>query len=219
MARSERPYAARMARELISVPRLVALAEGLQDSAWAPVLVLATYIVGGIVVFPITVLIAATGLVFGPWLGVALALPGTMASAAIGYAIGGRLGRNTVRRYAGQRLDRLSRRLAERGLLAIALVRIVPVAPFTVVNLVAGASHIGWRDYLLGTFIAMTPGIVLMVAFVDRALAAMRDPGPLTFALLALIAALVLGSSAAIARWLARRERTRAPVRGHAGSP
>lgn len=196
-------------RELMSVPKLVAAAHAVQSSPTAPLIVLGAYLAGGIVAFPITLLIAATGLVFGPWLGIAFALVGTMASAAVGYAFGRRVGRNTVRRLAGSRLNRFNRRIAERGMLAIALVRVVPVAPFTIVNLIAGASRIGWRDYLIGTFIAMMPAIVLTVLFVDRALAAFRRPSLVSFALLAVIAALVLGGSAAVAGWLARRERQR----------
>jgi len=199
-------------RELVSVPRLVALAQEARDEAWVSLAALAAYVVGALVAFPITVLIVATGLVFGPWLGIALALVGTIANAALGYAIGARLGGATVRRLAGGRMQRLSRRLAERGLVAIAVVRIVPIAPFTVVNLVAGAARIGWRDYLVGTVVAMTPGIVLMVVFADRALAALRDPGPWTFAVLALLAALILASSWAIGGWLARRDRARPRV-------
>jgi phospholipase D1/2 len=41
---------------------------------------------------------------------------------------------------------------------AIVAVRIVPVAPFAVINLFTGASHIRLRDYLIGTLLGMIPG-------------------------------------------------------------
>jgi hypothetical protein len=40
----------------------------------------------------------------------------------------------------GPRLHRVRRSIAERGVLAVAAIRLVPIAPFTLVNLVAGAS-------------------------------------------------------------------------------
>lgn len=206
-------------RELASATEIVGWANELRRSGWAMAAVITAYLVGGLVAFPITLLIAATGLVFGPWLGIALAVPGTMASAALGYFAGSAIGRDTVRRFAGHRLNRVSRRLGERGLLAVVMVRLLPLAPFAIINFVAGASRLGWRPFMLGTFLAMTPGIVLMVLFVDRALAAVREPSPVTFAVLALLAALIVGASAALAGWLARRERRRPRLPEHAYSP
>ena len=81
-----------------------------------------------------------------------------------------------MRRLAGQRVNDLSRRLARRGLITIAFVRMLPIAPFSIVNVVAGASHIRWSDFLLGTLIGLVPGVVTMTFFIDRAIAAVREP-------------------------------------------
>jgi len=99
------------------------------------------------------------------------------------------LGRATVRRVAGKRINELSRRIAKRGLIAVVVVRMLPIAPFTIINLIAGASHIRFRHFVLGTIIGMAPGTLILVLFVDRIVAAVRTPGPMTFTLLALIAA------------------------------
>jgi uncharacterized membrane protein YdjX (TVP38/TMEM64 family) len=40
----------------------------------------------------------------------------------------------------------------------------VPIAPFTLVNLVAGASRIRIQDYLAGTIIGMAPGMIVLSA-------------------------------------------------------
>ena len=73
-----------------------------------------------------------------------------------------------MRRLAGSRLNRITRRLAKKGVMAIAVVRLLPIAPFSVVNAVAGASHIRLRDFMLGTALGMAPGIIVTVIFVDR---------------------------------------------------
>jgi uncharacterized membrane protein YdjX (TVP38/TMEM64 family) len=100
-------------------------------------------------------------------------------------------------------------------LLAVVFVRLLPIAPFSVVNVVAGASHIGWRDFLLGTAIGLLPGVLLISLFVDRATAAIRDPGPAAFALLTAVA----GAIVAVAYLLNRKLGTQpAPLPASHGS-
>ena len=108
----------------------------------APLIVLATFVLGGLVVFPVMLLIAATAAAFGPWLGFVLAGMGAIASAVITYGIGAAIGRDAVETVMGPRLHRVRRSITERGVLAVAAIRLVPIAPFTLVNLIAGASKI-----------------------------------------------------------------------------
>lgn len=184
---------------------LVQTATQLRDSPAAPIYVLGGYLLAGLLVMPITVLIAATVLTFGTGLGLAYALAGSLLSALFLYGLGRKLGRAAVRRLAGPRLNRLSQRLAKRGLLAIIFVRVVPVAPFTVVNLVAGASHIRFAHYLWGTVIGMFPGIFAVTAFIDRLYAIVKQPDWQTVGLFAAVAVLIIAVAVALRRWLVRR--------------
>jgi uncharacterized membrane protein YdjX (TVP38/TMEM64 family) len=172
------------------------------------VAIVLAYVVGGLLVIPVTMLIGVTAIVFGPAMGILYAIVGSLMSGIVTYALGRKLGRDTVRRLAGRRLNDLSRRLGRRGLLAVVIVRLLPIAPFSVINVVVGASHIGWRDFLLGTLIGLTPGIVMTSLFVDRAVAAIRHPGPLTFAILAAVAAALVAMG-----WAIRRSIGAAPSR------
>ncbi|MWL89894.1 VTT domain-containing protein [Cupriavidus sp. SW-Y-13] len=153
----------------------------------APLAMVAIFVVGGLMMMPVTVLIVVTIVVFGPLYGGAVALAGTVMSAAATCTAGRLLGRNAVQRFGGQRLNRISQQVSQHGLLAMVVLRLVPVAPFTLVNLVVGASRIRLRDCLLGTAIGITPGIVLSASLVNRIAAAARDPNVMTFALLALV--------------------------------
>ena len=141
---------------------------------------------------------------FGAWPGVAYAAVGTMAAAAANYGIGRWLGRDAVRRLAGARANRLSEHIGRRGVLAMVVLRLLPIAPFTVVNLVAGASHIGLRDYLVGTAIGMLPGLVLTVTFAHQLTAALSHPRPGAFAWLAAIGLALVGISVLLVRVLRR---------------
>jgi uncharacterized membrane protein YdjX (TVP38/TMEM64 family) len=80
----------------------------------------------------------------------------------------------------------------------------VPIAPFTVVNLVAGASKIRFTDYVLGTVIGMAPGITLMSALGYQIWSILREPTWFNIVLfiLAVIAwlAVSLGAQALVLR-------------------
>lgn len=200
-------------------------AERLRDQPLTPVWVLLTYVVAGIVVVPVVLLIAVTGMVFGPWLGMTYALGGALLSAATTYGIGRLIGQDTLQRYLSERLCRLDKQLQQRGVLAVAAIRLLPVAPFTVVNLLAGAAHIALRHFLLGTALGMFPGIVLTVFFIDRVEDALRAPSATTLVWVALAAAGIAALALGIKRWLrgnrrdADQPRTAAPTTSQQRQP
>jgi phosphatidylserine/phosphatidylglycerophosphate/cardiolipin synthase-like enzyme/uncharacterized membrane protein YdjX (TVP38/TMEM64 family) len=184
---------------------LVESAQAIVGSPAAPVWVLGIYLVASLIAIPITILVVVTVILFGPVQGFAYALAGSILGAGATFWLGHLMGRGTVRRLAGSRLDTLSRRLGERGLLAVLAVRVIPVAPFTVVNLVAGASHIRLRDFVVGTVLGMTPGILAVTIFSDRLLGVLQDPSPRSMALLAVAIAAVAAGAFLLQRWLKRR--------------
>jgi phospholipase D1/2 len=196
-------------REWTDFRHLLALLERVDDMPLAPLVVMGAYVVGGLMMFPVTVLIVVTVVVFGPLYGGAVALAGTVLGAAAGYTAGRLLGRDAVQRFGGRRLNRLSQRVGQHGVLAMVALRLVPVAPFTLVNLVVGASRIRLRDCLLGTAIGMSPGIIVSASLVDRIAAVAHNPGAATFALLGLVLLLPAG----LWLMLRRRRRRRAGAR------
>lgn len=181
-----------------------------RDHPFALPAVVAAYVLAGLAVVPVTLLIAATGAAFGPVLGALYATAGVMASAAVAHAMGRVLARPTVQRLAGSRLDRFLRARAKDGILAVAAVRMIPLAPFTIVNLAFGALHVKARVFLLGTLLGMGPGIVSIVVLVDRLDAAARRPGIDTIGWLALALLLVAALAA-----FSSRHAAAARVRDH----
>jgi phosphatidylserine/phosphatidylglycerophosphate/cardiolipin synthase-like enzyme/uncharacterized membrane protein YdjX (TVP38/TMEM64 family) len=171
---------------------------------FAPLWIVLCYVAAALISIPITLLIATTGLAFGGGWGSVYALAGTMAAAAVTYLLGNWLGRDVVRRMAGARVNKLSERVAKRGIVAVVILRILPVAPFTIVNLVAGASHIRMRDFMLGTLIGMGPGILLTVAFAHQLVASLRHPTAGSFAILIGIGVALVCVSLLLQRFLGR---------------
>ena len=135
-----------------------------ERSHFAPLLAIAAFVVGGLVVFPVLVLIAATAAALGPWMGFVSAGIGVLLSALTLFLIGRFLGHVRLQRLLGRRAARIQRRVIGKGVVAVAMIRMVPIAPFSIVNLVAGASELSLRDFMLGTVLGMAPGIAVMAA-------------------------------------------------------
>jgi uncharacterized membrane protein YdjX (TVP38/TMEM64 family) len=144
--------------------------------AWGPPVILACFVIGGLIAFPVTVLIAVTAATFGPFLGFVYAAIGCLASALVTFLIGAALGKDLVRGLLGPRLVRIRRRIVKQGIIAVALIRVVPVAPFTLVNLVAGASQIRLQDFMAGTALGMAPGLVIMSALGHQLFQIVTEP-------------------------------------------
>jgi phosphatidylserine/phosphatidylglycerophosphate/cardiolipin synthase-like enzyme/uncharacterized membrane protein YdjX (TVP38/TMEM64 family) len=136
------------------------------------------FVMASLLMVPVTLLCVLTALAFGAWVGWACSVVASLLSASISYGLGHVLWRDAVRRLGGRRLNRLSRAFARRGILAVVLVRLVPVAPFPIVNLVAGSSHVRFRDYLLGSAVGMSPGIAIISVLTTSAGATVRNPSP-----------------------------------------
>ena len=84
--------------------------------------------------------------------------------------------------------------MAKRGWLTIAFVRVIPIAPFTIVNMVSGSTHISARSFLIGTAIGMGPGIMAIMVFeggLEQALRSASWPAA-SFIFIALFAAAIL---------------------------
>ncbi|MGF1612227.1 MAG: VTT domain-containing protein [Kiloniellales bacterium] len=170
--------------DLASPSDLKAWSQALRTEWLATVAMLGAYVIGGLVMFPVTVLIAATGLLYGPLAGVLVAWSGSMLSAMAGYGAGVLIGRKTLRQLSGGKLERVSRQIARRGLLSMTIIRMIPIAPFTVVNLAAGASHISFRDFVFGTAIGMAPGIAAITLFSGQLGQVLHSPDTANVAIL-----------------------------------
>lgn len=181
-------------------------AELIKAHPMTPLLVIAVFSLAGLLAFPVTLLIVTTALTFGPVWGSIYSIVGALLSAMMGYGIGHYMGRKSVQKLAGSSLNRLSRRLAHHGILAVITVRIIPVAPFTVINLVAGASHIKSRDYILGTLAGMLPGILGITVFADSLVRTVQKPDTEQIVLFAIIAAAILGIMLGLKKLLNRKQ-------------
>ncbi|HEY5856202.1 MAG TPA: TVP38/TMEM64 family protein [Aldersonia sp.] len=133
-----------------------------------PIVFFAVHVLVTIAPFPRTVFTVSAGLLFGPMLGIALAVSATAVSAVLALLIVRYLGRDWV----GSRLTHPSvravdDRLARRGWLAVGSLRMIGAIPFSIVNYCAGVSSVRVRHFALATLIGVIPGTVSLVVLGD----------------------------------------------------
>jgi phospholipase D1/2 len=162
-----------------------------RDAWYALPAVMLAFVAFGLAMVPVLLLITVTGIAFGPLLGPVYAMAGCLASASTGFAIGRRVGWRRVEALGGDRIGRLARALKRHGTLAVYFVRKVP-APFTLVNIVIGASPVRYRDFMIGTSLGMVAAVVALAGFGYQFVEVLRDPTPEGLAKAALFGAVPL---------------------------
>ena len=153
---------------------------------------------------PVLLLIAITGMAFGPVLGPIYAMAGCLSSGSVGFAVGRWMGQRRVEQLAGRRVAHVSRVLRRNGTLAVFLVRKLP-APFTLSNIVVGASTVRYRDFMIGTILGMGAIVVALAGFGSQATNVLRDPSPASITMAALFIGIPLTVAWVVNRALGRR--------------
>ena len=159
---------------LIAVVVLVPLPNAVQMRDWAtsvgpwfPLAFLGAHVVVTVLPFPRTAFTLAAGLLFGPALGITIAVTASTLSALTALllvrALGWRL--DAVLHHPG--VEALDARLRSRGWPAVLSMRLIPAVPFSVLNYAAGASAVRVVPYLAATMVGLLPGTSAVVILGD----------------------------------------------------
>jgi phospholipase D1/2 len=148
---------------------------------------------------PVMLLIAATGIAFGPLLGPIYAMAGCLASGSVGFGIGRWLGQHRVEQLGGERVVRVTNTLRRNGTLAVFFLRKIPF-PFTLANIIVGASTVTYRDFVVGTLLGMTGLVVGLAGFGYQLTMVLRSPSPAT-----IVGAILIVSIPLTLAWLINR--------------
>jgi uncharacterized membrane protein YdjX (TVP38/TMEM64 family) len=152
---------------------------------------------------PQVVLVAAAVVAFGPWTGFAYSWVGNLVASVIGFYMGRKVGAKILKSYAGKGVNDFVDMIGRNGFWASLVVRLVPSAPFVVVNMAAGVTPMRVSQFILGTALGSIPKIAL-VAYAGNSASRWLK--------LVLVAVLWL-SMALVARfWLKRKEAERAAL-------
>lgn len=161
---------------LVPLPSAVELRDwAISVGPWFPVAFLAIHIVVTTLPFPRTVFTLGAGLLFGPVLGVTLAVVASTASAVIVLALVRAAGLQLSRLVRHHAVEKLDARLRNRGWVAVFSLRLIPAVPFSVLNYAIGASAARVLPYTLATIAGLLPGTAAVVILGD-ALTGHVDP-------------------------------------------
>lgn len=175
--------------------------ETVRGAWWAIPAFLGAYAARSLVLFPASLLTVASGVLFGAWLGIPLALLGAIISAAISYELA-RIAGPTEATLNRPPVGKWAHRIQDAGFPTVLVMRLVLV-PFDPVNLLAGGLHIPRRAFLAGTALGIVPGVTAYVlggASVGRVDAGVSDLNVPTLVAAGIIFALSLLLAAVLTR-------------------
>lgn len=134
---------------------------------WFPLAFFCTHVVVTVLPIPRTAFTLAAGLLFGPALGITIAVTASTLSAVIALLLVRALGWQLSNLVSHPRVDSLNARLSARGWPAVLSLRLIPAVPFSVLNYAAGTSSVGVMPYFLATVAGLLPGTAAVVILGD----------------------------------------------------
>ncbi len=122
-----------------------------------------------IVWYPAEILDAAAGYVYGFWPALALVMFGWLINAIVAYWIGRHGARPALYRVAGRhRFDRLERVAENGGASLLIAIRLIPIVPFSLFSIVAGAARVPVGRFLWTTVVGYLPLTAIFVYLGSR---------------------------------------------------
>ncbi|GAB7070741.1 TVP38/TMEM64 family protein [Mycolicibacterium hodleri] len=159
---------------LVAVAYLVPLPTAVQMRDWAtsagpwfPLAFFLAHVVVTIFPFPRTAFTLSAGLLFGPWLGVSLAVVASTISAVVALFLVRAAGLQLNRLVSHPRVEMVDARLRQRGWPTVLSMRMIPAVPFSVLNYAAGASAVRPVPFAVASFVGLLPGTAAIVILGD----------------------------------------------------
>jgi len=128
--------------------------------AAGPIVFMLIYIVGTVFFLPGSVLTLAGGALFGPVMGTFYNLTAATIGAIISFIAARYLASDWVEKKAGDRVKALNEGVEADGWKYVAIVRLIPLFPFNILNYALGLTKIKLTHYSLATYIFMLPGAI-----------------------------------------------------------
>lgn len=135
---------------------------------WAVIVFIAAYALAAVAFLPGLIFTITGGAVFGPVAGTVYSLIGATLGATLAFMAAKTVLGDWVAAKAGPRVNRLQQGIDREGWRFVALVRLVPLFPFNLLNYALGLTRIRLPVYVVTSFIAMAPG-ALAYAWVGHA--------------------------------------------------
>lgn len=129
-----------------------------QLGIWAPLGHVVLFAAGTVLFAPGAIFGLVGGALFGPIWGTLLNLAGATIGATAAFLVARYVAADWVRTKAGPRIARLTSGVEAEGWRFVALMRLVPLVPFNLLNYALGLTRISLLQYVLASLVAMAPG-------------------------------------------------------------
>lgn len=172
---------------------------------WGPLVFIGVYVLAAVVAIPGSALTLVAGVLFGAVWGVIWVSVASTLAAAVCFLIARYFAREAMERSLQdnaqfQKLDRLT---AKQGALIVAVVRLLPIFPFNLLNYGFGLTRVPFVTYVWWSWVCMLPGTVLYVVGADALKQAVTQ-GQMPWGLVGVVAVALLFLSG-IGVWARKR--------------
>jgi uncharacterized membrane protein YdjX (TVP38/TMEM64 family) len=155
----------------LSPETILAKRQALQDLAashpvLAPMAFAVVYLAVAAFALPVAAILSLLGgFLFGVWLGSLLVLCSATAGALIVFSLARSAIGEPLRRKAGPLYEKIAVNMRENAFGYLLFMRLVPLFPFFLVNLVAALFDMTARSFVVASLVGMAPGTVIYVNF------------------------------------------------------
>lgn len=125
---------------------------------WAPLIFILIYALATVLFLPGSILTLTGGFVFGPLLGLVYNLTGAVIGATLAFLIARYIASDWVESKVGGKLKNLKEGVEGQGWKFVAIVRLIPMLPFNLLNYALGLTKVSIVGYVMASIIFMAPG-------------------------------------------------------------
>lgn len=161
-----------------SLDQATTLFKDLSSSVWAVPAAMGIYILGSMAFFPLTAMTGACVVVFGPVKGVFISFIGAILGGVFGYGIGRLIGWRRLEKIFGKKSSILQEKIKDTGIIGVTLIRLLPIAPYPLVNMALGVADVPINNFIIGTIFGLIPGKLAIAVAGDGFLKAFKHPDP-----------------------------------------
>lgn len=125
--------------------------------------------------FPVPILALAAGISFGLFEGVIYTIIGAMINSSIMFIMAKKFAKDKVLKIFKKKIskkwyDKIINAEKNKGIFIIFLMRLLPIAPYNVINYLSGLTEISFFKYSLATFFGIIPGTFVFLNVGDKAI-------------------------------------------------
>lgn len=154
---------------------------------------------------PVLPLIGVTGAMLEFWWALPISITGVAGSGAAHFMFGRFAPIRIQQFFRTGKVERVMGRVQKRGVLAVVVLRKIPIAPYAVVNMACGMTPLSLPQFVAGTVLGLLPSILILTFFGNEVGDFLMNPTWKGALIGAAIVAFVVGAALFLDSFISRR--------------